>query len=35
LGSSISKVKMDDGTQKKIVIGHEMMGVVIAMDTLA
>ena len=33
-GSSISKVKMDNGTEKKIVIGHDKMGNVIAMDAL-
>ena len=31
-GSSISKVTFDNGTQKKIVIGHDKMGNVIAMD---
>ena len=31
-GSSISKVPFDNGTQKKIVIGHDKMGNVIAMD---
>ncbi len=33
-GSSISKVKLDNGTEKKIVIGHDKMGNVIAMDAL-
>ena len=31
-GSSISKVTFDNGTQKKIVIGHDKMGNIIAMD---
>jgi alcohol dehydrogenase (cytochrome c) len=31
-GSSISKVTFDNGTQKKIVVGHDKMGNVIAMD---
>jgi alcohol dehydrogenase (cytochrome c) len=31
-GSSISKVTFDDGTQKKVVVGHDKMGNVIAMD---
>lgn len=31
-GSSISKVTFDNGTQKKLVIGHDKMGNVIAMD---
>jgi alcohol dehydrogenase (cytochrome c) len=31
-GSSISKVTFDNGTQKKVVIGHDKMGNVIAMD---
>jgi glucose dehydrogenase len=31
-GSSITKVKFEKGTQKKIVIGHDKMGNVIAMD---
>ena len=31
-GSSISKVTYDNGTQKKLVIGHDKMGNVIAMD---
>ena len=30
--SSISKVTYDNGTQKKLVIGHDKMGNVIAMD---
>ncbi len=33
-GSSISKVKLEDGTEKKMVIGHDKMGNVIAMDAL-
>lgn len=32
-GSSISKVTLDNGTQKKIVIGHDKMGNIIAMDS--
>jgi alcohol dehydrogenase (cytochrome c) len=31
-GSSISKVRFDNGTQKKLVVGHDKMGNVIAMD---
>jgi alcohol dehydrogenase (cytochrome c) len=31
-GSSISKVTFDNGTQKKVVIGHNKMGNVMAMD---
>ena len=31
-GSSISKVTFDNGTQKKVVVGHDKMGNVIAMD---
>jgi alcohol dehydrogenase (cytochrome c) len=31
-GSTISKVSFDNGTQKKIVIGHDKMGNIIAMD---
>jgi outer membrane protein assembly factor BamB len=31
-GSSTSKVTFDNGTQKKIVVGHDKMGNVIAMD---
>jgi len=31
-GSSISRVTFDNGTQKKIVIGHDKMGNIIAMD---
>lgn len=31
-GSSISKVKFDNGTQQKIVVGHDKMGNIIAMD---
>jgi outer membrane protein assembly factor BamB len=31
-GSSISKVTFDNGTQKKVVIGHDKMGNVIAMN---
>jgi alcohol dehydrogenase (cytochrome c) len=31
-GSSISKAKFDNGTVKKIVIGHDKMGNIIAMD---
>lgn len=31
-GSSVSNVKFDNGTQKKIVIGHDKAGNVIAMD---
>ena len=31
-GSSISKVTFDNGTQIKVVIGHDKMGNVIAMD---
>jgi alcohol dehydrogenase (cytochrome c) len=31
-GSSISKVTFDNGTQEKIVIGHDKMGNIIAMD---
>jgi alcohol dehydrogenase (cytochrome c) len=31
-GSSISKVIFDNGTQKKVVVGHDKMGNVIAMD---
>src|SRR5919202_564488 len=31
-GSSISKVTFDNGTRKKIVIGHDKMGNIIAMD---
>jgi alcohol dehydrogenase (cytochrome c) len=31
-GSSISRVSFENGTQKKIVIGHDKMGNVIAMD---
>ena len=31
-GSSISKVTFDNGTQKKIVVGHDKMGNIIAMD---
>ena len=33
-GSSITKVTLDNGTQKKIVIGHDKMGNLIAMDAL-
>ncbi|MGA9842917.1 MAG: PQQ-binding-like beta-propeller repeat protein [Nitrososphaeraceae archaeon] len=33
-GSSISKVTFDDGTQRKIVIGHDKMGNIIAMDAI-
>jgi glucose dehydrogenase len=32
-GSSISKVTFDNGTEKKIVIGHDKMGNIIAMDS--
>ena len=31
-GSSVTKVTFDNGTQKKIVVGHDKMGNVIAMD---
>lgn len=31
-GSSISKVKFDNGTQRKVIIGHDKMGNIIAMD---
>jgi glucose dehydrogenase len=31
-GSSISKVTFDNGTQKKVVIGHDKMGNIIAME---
>jgi alcohol dehydrogenase (cytochrome c) len=31
-GSSITKVTLDNGTQKKVVIGHDKMGNVMAMD---
>jgi alcohol dehydrogenase (cytochrome c) len=31
-GSSVTKVSFDNGTQKKIVVGHDKMGNVIAMD---
>jgi alcohol dehydrogenase (cytochrome c) len=31
-GSSISKVTFDNGTQKKIIIGHDKMGNIMAMD---
>jgi alcohol dehydrogenase (cytochrome c) len=31
-GSSITKAILEDGTQKKVVIGHDKMGNVIAMD---
>ena len=31
-GSTISKVSFDNGTQKKIVMGHDKMGNIIAMD---
>jgi alcohol dehydrogenase (cytochrome c) len=31
-GSSISKVTFDNGTQRKVVVGHDKMGNVIAMD---
>ena len=31
-GSSISKVTFDNGTQKKVVVGHDKMGNIIAMD---
>lgn len=31
-GSSISKVTFDNGTQRKIVIGHDKMGNIVAMD---
>jgi outer membrane protein assembly factor BamB len=31
-GSSISKVTFDNGTQKKIVVGHDKMGNIMAMD---
>jgi alcohol dehydrogenase (cytochrome c) len=31
-GSSVSKVTFDNGTQKKIVIGHDKMGNIIAMN---
>src|SRR5918911_3870632 len=33
-GSSISKVTFDNGTQKKVVIGHDKMGNVMAMDAI-
>ncbi len=33
-GSSISKVTFDNGTQKKLVLGHDKMGNIIAMDAL-
>ena len=33
-GSSISSIKFDNGSSKKIVIGHDKMGNVIAMDAL-
>jgi len=32
-GSSITKVSLQNGTQKKIVVGHDKMGNVIAMDS--
>jgi glucose dehydrogenase len=32
-GSSISKVTFDNGTEKKIVVGHDKMGNIIAMDS--
>ena len=31
-GSSITKVTLENGTEKKVVIGHDKMGNVIAMD---
>ena len=33
-GSSISKVTFDNGIQKKVVIGHDKMGNIIAMDAI-
>ena len=32
-GSSISKVTFDNGTEKKIVVGHDKMGNIMAMDS--